>query len=334
MKSLQDFYTEQGICRTELAARLGISEAVLQTEEKLPVPTDETQQALKTAFSLPSDYFSLPTEVEKPTRTVDGRQIIYAERHKKYFFGTALVWHILVSLVLAVPVALLSYALVICRMISDTGNGGIPWITDSFILHAVSIATSVSLIGFAFSGVFLANYILKSTTLRGEIRKYQYLYWFLPSLIVSLLNAVTEQILFPLLSISTQTFSGMGVFALVSAVATVLEVVVCAACLETAVADNLSVRRRRLRIICGTAAGATFLTFLICCISDAVNGTPLTVLDWVQGIANAAVPIAAALCVGFVPAESQKPETWIFKILPLTAMLIDIPFAVAQMLIE
>ena len=73
MKSLGDFYIEQGICRTELSERLGISAETLQAEEEAPVPSEAIQQTVTASFGIPTDYFT--AEPKTPLCLKDGKPI-------------------------------------------------------------------------------------------------------------------------------------------------------------------------------------------------------------------------------------------------------------------
>lgn len=71
MKSLGDFYVEQGVCRTELAERLGISAEALQAEEEASVPSEAMQKTVTASFGIPTDYFTI--EPQTPLCLKDGK---------------------------------------------------------------------------------------------------------------------------------------------------------------------------------------------------------------------------------------------------------------------
>lgn len=332
MKSLGNFYIEQGICRTELAARLGISAEVLLAEEEAPVPSEAMQKAVTASFGIPTDYFT--AEPKAPLCLKDGKPIYDLAQLKGYFFKTAFVWLLLTELIIAVPYFLTGIVGLLDTIIR-VGQGANP--TETFLhnetfLKAELIVSSFLMTGLpAFSGIFLAKHITKRTDLQGNLKKYQYLYWALPNILtMPLLTAVTS-------FLKTRTMPGPFILLpsiiefLVTCGVFLLNVWLCAQLLDTAVTKDAAKQQRKLCLFGGWTAAAGVLSFGISCVfqvffSETAAGT----LFWAERISALVLTVAAAVCIGFVPKKSPKSETIIFKVLPLAAVLIQMPFTIIR----
>lgn len=192
MKSLQDFYVEQGICRTELSERLALPEALLQAEEEAPVPSEAIQQAITVDFGLEENWFT--AESAAPICYKDSKPIYDRAQLKGYFFKVSLVWQFVVALVVTAPFMITSIVGLFDFFIQFHAGTEIaePFFHNETFIKAELIVSSLMLIVPAFSGIFLAKHITKKTGLQGDLKKYQYLYWFLPNIIGTPLFAVTS----------------------------------------------------------------------------------------------------------------------------------------------
>lgn len=331
MKSLQDFYVEQGICRTELSAQLGISETVLQAEEELPVPSDAIQKIITAGVGLPEQYFT--SEDEVPLCFKDGKPIYDRVQLRSYFFRLSLCWQFWVGLIIAAPYMLTSIAGIFFFLAQY--NGG----TESFLQDEIFIKTDLIMSSLiqavhAVSGIFLARHITKKTGLQGSLKKYQYLYPFLPGAITTpILTAVYA--LMQTQAIQTHlVFLQTGITGLVSIVLFFVDGWLCARLLESAVAADTAKQQKTLRLFGSGAAAAGLLTFVITCVRYTVFGDAnADTLHWVQTVSETVLLVAAAICVGFAPVKSAKSETMFFKVLPLLSMLLGIPFAIAWVIL-
>lgn len=331
MKSLEDFYIEQGVCRTELSERLGISAEALQAEEEAPVPSEAIQQTVTAFFGIPTDYFT--AELKTPLCLKDGKPIYDRAQLKSYFFKVSLVWLFLVELIVAAPYLLTSIVglvEVIIRIGQD--NPTETFLHNETFLKVEMIVSSFLMTALpAFSGIFLAKHITKRTDLQGNLKKYQYLYWALPNVITAPLLTATTAFLktrtvsspFFLLQSIIEFLVTCGVF--------LLHVWLCALLLDTAVTEDAAKQQRMFRLFGGLAAAAGVLCFGISCVSKVVlSGAATDALFWVEHISKLVLTVTAAVCIGFVPRKSQKAEAIIFKVLPLAAVLIQMPFTIIR----
>lgn len=331
MKSLGDFYIEQGICRTELSERLGISAETLQAEEEAPVPSEAIQQTVTASFGIPTDYFT--AEPKTPLCLKDGKPIYDRAQLKSYFFKVSLVWLFLVELIVAAPYLLTSIVglvEVIIRIGQD--NPTETFLHNETFLKVEMIVSSFLMTALpAFSGIFLAKHIAKRTDLQGNLKKYQYLYWALPNVITAPLLTATTAFL------KTRTIPGpffllqSGIEFLVTCGVFLLNVWLCALLLDTAVTEDAAKQQRKLRRFGGWTAAASLLYFGISCVSKVVlSGAATDALFWAERISKLVLTVTAAVCIGFVPKKSPKAETLIFKVLPLAAVLIQMPFTIIR----
>lgn len=329
MKSLQDFYTEQGICRTELAAQLGLSEADLQEQEELPMPTDETQQAITADFGLAENYFT--EKGDAPICYKNGEPIVDRARLRGYFFKVSLGWQLLVNLIVVAPYLFTSIAGMVAFFVQFDAGVTEPFFQNETFIKAELLVFSLMLIFPAFSGILLARHITKKTGLQGNLKKYQYLYYFLPDVITLPLFSVTSALM------QIQTAQGafvlvqQGILFVVSVCSLLLSAWICMWLLDAATEGNAARQQKLFRLLGGFAATAGLLRFAVTCICYAVfpNSTA-DALSWSEAVLQLVLTVSTAVCIGFVPMHSQKSEAVFLKVLPLTAMLIQIPITVLR----
>lgn len=332
MKSLGDFYVEQGVCRTELAERLGISAEALQAEEEASVPSKAMQKTVTASFGIPTDYFTI--EPKAPLCLKDGKPIYDRAQLKSYFFKVSFVWLFLVELIVAVPYFLTSIVGLVDTIIR-VGQGTNPaetFLSNETFLKAELIVSSFLMTGLpAFSGIFLAKHITKRTDLQGNLKKYQYLYWALPTILTApILTAVTSFLRTRTMSLPL-TILRSGIEFLTVCGVFLLDVWLCSLLLDTAVTEDDEKHQRKLRRFGGWTTAAGVLSFGISCVFQVFfSETAAGALFWVEHISVLFLTVAAAVCIGFVPKKSPKSETIIFKVLPLAAVLIQMPFTIIR----
>lgn len=332
MKSLQDFYVEQGICRTELSERLELPEALLQAEEEAPVPSEAIQQAITVDFGLEENWFT--AESAAPICYKDSKPIYDRAQLKGYFFKVSLVWRFLVALVVTAPFVLTGIVGLVDFFVQFHAGTEIaePFFHNETFIKAELIVSSLMLILPAFSGIFLTKHITKKTGLQGDLKKYKYFYWFLPDIITAPFLTVTTTLM-QTQTMQNQLFIQQGITSLVSFCMFFLSALLCAELLDAATTEDTTKRQRALRLFGGFAAAASLLSFSVTCIRFAVfQEDTANALYWIKIVLETLLTVVAAVCIGFAPVKSQKSETVILKVLPIAAMIIDIPFTVLQVL--
>lgn len=329
MKSLQDFYVEQGICRTELAERLELSEALLQAEEESPMPSEAIQQTITADFGLAGNWFM--AENAAPICYKDGKTIYDRVQLRGYFFKVSLAWQFLVVLIVGAPFMLTSIIGLFDFFIRYDAGVTEPFFHNETFMKAEIIVASLMLIVPVFSGIFLAKHITKKTGLQGDLKKYQYLYWFLPNAIGLPLFTITSALMQIQTMQNQLLFVRQGIESFVSFCAFFFSAWLCALLLDAATAENAAKQQKGLRLFGGFAAAASLLSFSVLCIRFAVfREDTANTLYWIKTVLETVLTVSAAVCIGFIPAKSPKAEAVILKVLPIAAMLIDIPFTVLR----
>lgn len=331
MKSLQDFYVEQGVCRTELAEQLGIPEADLQAQEELSVPSEAVQAAISAGFGLAADYFT--AEAEAPICLKNGKPIYERAQLRGYFVRVSLAWQFLTLLVVFAPVFLSGLVRLFDFFLhSDFNTTEVLFRNEMFLKAELFITNALMLLAPAFSGIFLIKHITKKTSLQGDLKKYTYFYWLLPQAITAPIYTVASMLirqdgLHPL------SLGQQGVMSAVTLCTYFLNALLCARLLDAVSTETAAKRQSALRLFGGGAAAACVLRFAVTGIGQIVLQKEAgSAVQWIASAAEGVLTVAAAVLVGFVRIQNPKTEAALLKAAPLAAMLIRLPFTVWQIL--
>ena len=309
-KTLLDLRIEKGLYLKDVAEKTGIPEEELRAiEESGTVPPD-IAEILINDYCLTDTYFTVE-EVGKLT----------PQKPMKYFFKVSLIWSVIVAAIAAIPVFIIS----ICAVFFSEGMQVYNIITDvgGFLIKIISIV----------SGVFLVNYILKKTTFKGNIRKYQFLYPLLPESTVMFLSMISSWITFAWTSKmaddsfvleSPYFFVFAGAYMIMNFVSAVGVFVVpaylCAKMLDGAVNEDENERVKFFRVMATLVTISLVISMVIYIVRSVTEDFQLLLM--IKNLIGYVVGIIVAWAVALIKTDNKKIETVVYTVLPILAMIL------------
>lgn len=320
-KTLVDFRAEKGLYLKDVAEKTGIPEDELIAVEQSGTVPAELGQKIIAHYALPADYFAEPVKAQIVKKN--------PSNPLTYFFGVSIVWSIITSIIASIP----SYLSMLATSIFSFGFGGT-------MIFAFLASTPFKLFNSyfpvivnIFSGIFLANFIIKKTSYTGDIKKYQFLYPILPGapvLCVSmLLGLITQTILENSLNDLSFESSHQSMFALlgingitfiVSIITSLLASFVCAKLLYSAAFDGDEKRRKLLRTIAIFATVSYALTAIMY-VAYTITSDNYHLGMLIADVISYALGIALVWALALVKTDNKKVETVVYTVLPILAII-------------
>lgn len=288
-RTLYDFRAENSLWRSSVAEKTGIDEKILEKYEDEGTVPEEIAEVIIREYSLPQDYFTFDPRAKELRYT--------PENPLKYFFKTAILWEIFVSLLFGI----LYVPLIALQTIFPESKS---------LFSAVGIIC-LALIT-AFSGIYLSTFILKRTSYSKSIVQFDFIYPYLPSkCVIVLLSGVL------ITSFSEENMVLNSVLKIiVSVLVLVLQSVITAFLLKTRVNPDEKENRKILGII-------SVLALVSYTVYAAIA---LTKVFEIYSAVNYAVGLVLLVSVifGITVGIKKFPKAEIlwYKILPLTAMIL------------
>lgn len=309
-RTLLDFRIDKGLYIKDIAEKTGISEEELMAIEQSGTVPTEIAEILINDYCLTDTYF-----------TIEERGKLTPQKPMNYFFKVSLVWSIIVGAIGVIPLFITSF----CAAFLTDGAQTYKIITNigGFVLTVVTV----------LSGIFLANHILKKTTFKGNIKKYQFLYLLLPESTVLCVSSITawltlifeSKLLNDTIAIDNPLYllTSLGAMAisLVSTVGTfVVAAYFCAKLLNTAVTEDENERSaylRKLAIIVTVSLVIGMVVYIIRSVTE-----DFQIVKMIQNLMGYILTIVTAWAVALVKTDNKKIETVVYTVLPILAMIL------------
>lgn len=311
-KTLIEFRAEKGLYLKDVAEKIGVTEEELANVEKLNGVPDYIVEKLSVAYNLPENYF-LGEKVEQSTKPIKSL--------KSYFFKTSLLWYFVFTLILSVPVAIVTYIT--------------PFLTNlfgltvtSFVRNGLDFLADIITVGatIVYCNMF-AKHIMKKTGLSGDIYKYRYLYEVIPSGAVAAISILTALI-------STMTLKealadeskvylmqiGYVFSLIVSLILMVIAAFVMASLLNTAVMDDEILKAKRHKTMAIIVTVSSVLAYILTIYAN--NLEPFPTYDAIiRRIFVYGIYIAVAWLVYLAKDNNKTKISFAFEILPIISIV-------------
>ena len=245
----------------------------------------------------------------------------------KYFFGVSFVYSILSGIIASIP---MSTGMIINLVLSFvSGEADISTINNPIytIFNNVWIS-AVSLI----SCIIFAKFILKRTNFTGDIKKYQFLHYVIPSGVVAGFSMVSAYITeYAFLSNDDMVAAlVVEVIGLIFSLATTLiSVYISALLLKTAIEEDREKKFKTLKILAIVVTISSAIAYLLTILSysifdyDYSNSFVLIRRIFVYGLY-----IAIAWTVALTKTDDEDKNKIVFTVLPLISILHSVVFTV------
>lgn len=317
-KTLIDLRAEKGLYLKDVAENTGIPEEELAAiEQSGKVPPDIAQILIDTYY-LPDTYFAEMVISSK----------VQPKNPMKYFFGVSFVYSILSGIVAGIP---LFIGMMINFVISFVGRGEVDLSVTSNPIFTVfnSIWTSaVSLI----ACIMFANFILKRTHYTGDIKKYQFLHYAIPSGVIAAISMasayITEFTLRFKLEENIAVALGIEAIGLVFSLAvTLISIYISALLLKTAIEEDREKKFKTLKTLAIIVTVSSIIAYILTILSNVIfeysNFFVLVRRFFVYGLY-----IAVAWAVALNKTDDEKKNKIVFIILPLISILQSVVFSI------
>lgn len=319
-KTLIDFRAEKGLYLKDIAEKTGIPEDELRAVEQSGTVPPHIADILINDYYLPDTYFSefvISSKVQPKSPT-------------KYFFGVSFMYSILSGIVATIPMYI---GMIITLIVSLATRGNIDFsVTNSpifTIFNNVWIG-AVSLI----SCIIFANFILKRTNFTGDIKKYQFLHYAVPSGVVATISMGSAYITdFAFHMTSTENVTAvLGIEALgliFSLATTLISVYISALLLKTAIEEDREKKFKTLKFLAIVVTISSAIAYVLTILSysifdyDYSNYFVLIRRLFVYGLY-----IAVAWAVALTKTDDEKKNKIVFTVLPLVSILHSVVFTV------
>lgn len=320
-KTLIDLRAEKGLYLKDVAENTGIPEEELAVVEQSGTVPPDIAQILIDTYYLPDTYFSeYVITSAQPKRTM------------KYFFGVSFVYSILTGLVAGIPTFINMVYTLVATFSDINQNGTYTELStmDSPIFTVFnSIWTSAVYI---ISCIMFANFILKRTNYTGDIKKYQFLHYAIPSGVIAAFSmASASMTTLSYYMKSAENLSGaLGVEAIglvFSLISTLLGYYVHALLLKTAIEEDTEKKFRTLKKLAVFATISSILAFVITIVAFILEDT-FDVFVVIRRIFVYGLYIAVAWVVALTKTDDEKKNKIAFTVLPLISILQPIVFSI------
>ncbi len=319
-KTLIDFRAEYGLYLKDIAEKTGIPEEELMAVEQSGTVPPHIASILINDYYLPDTYFS---EIVISSK-------VQPKSPMKYFFGVSLVYSILSGIVAAIPMYV---GMMITLIVSLASRGETDFsVTGSPIFTIFySIWTSaVSII----SCIIFANFILKRTNFTGDIKKYQFLHYVIPSGVIAAISmGSTYMTEFAFRMSSTEnvtTVLGIEAIGLIFSLAvTLISVYISALLLKTAIEENCEKKFKTLKTLAIIVTVSSVIAYLLTILSYEIfdyDYSDYFVL--IRRIFIYGLYIAVAWAVALTKTDDEKKNKVVFTVLPLISILHSVVFTV------
>lgn len=312
-KTLVDFRAEQGLYLKDLATILEMSEDELRAVEESGTVPAEIEQKLILHYALPEDYFSLPAYNHVRVAPIKKSP----QNPTKYFVKVTIAYYLLSALASSVPM-FMSYIDLFVGIFNPNSNFSIMDNPIYTIFSSVwGIAVSI------FGCILFADHILKNTTFTGDIKKYQFLHYAIPSGAIAFVSMVTAFITThtfdPVTGVNATYFLWQGFNLIVSLISMALVVAIDVKLLNTAIEEDNAKKQKTLKTFAIIVTISSVLAFVLTIVSQILL-QDFRILVIVRRIFVYGLYIAVAWAVAFTNPDDEKKCKIAYTILPLVSI--------------
>ena len=330
---IYELRTQKGLSQKELGAILGVSnKAVSKWETGTAIPKTETLIKLAEVFGISTEELintackgeenRIQNENEAPEITPEqvneGIEITNKSKNMKvYFFKTSLIWYIILSLILSAPISINAFITPHLSGLSGT-------VMRDVLDILVDVITVV--INIIYCNIF-AKYIMKKTGLSGDIFKYRYLYYVIPSGVVagiSILSGLVTTLTYTIIiDDATKSFLfpvAGGINIVLSVIPIVLVPIVMTNLLNTAIMSDAEQKTKTHKTMAIIVTISCVFALVLTIFANTLEMYPIydTII---RRIFIYGVYISIAWLVCFVKNDDKKKGEIVFTILPLISIL-------------
>ncbi|MBR5203180.1 MAG: hypothetical protein IKW45_07935 [Clostridia bacterium] len=320
-KTLVDFRAEQGLYLKDLAAILEMDEEELRAVEESGTVPAEIGQRLILHYALPENYFLSSVYNDKGSTP---------ENPTKYFIKITIIYYLLSALASSVPM-FASYIELFVGIFNPESNFSI---IDNPIYTAFSSIWSiaVSILGC----ILFADYLLKNTTFTGDIKKYQFLHYSIPSGMIAFISMVTAFITThtfdPVTGVNETYFLWQGFNFIVSLISMALVVAIHVKLLNTAIEEENAKKQKTLKTFAIIVTVSSVLAFVLTIISQILL-QDFRILVIIRRIFVYGLYIAVSWAVALVNPDDENKCKIAYTILPLVSICHSIIFTIIGLFI-
>lgn len=322
-KTLVDFRAEKGLYLKDVAENTGIPEEELKAVEESGAVPPHIAQILIDTYYLPDTYFAELVIQSK----------VQPKSPMKYFFGVSFVYSILSGIVAGIPLYIGMIINLIVSLVgrevvnfSATGNP-IFTIFNSIWMSAVSLIACI----------MFANFILKRTHYTGDIKKYQFLHYAIPSGVVAAFSMASASMttLSYYLNSDENLAGALGVEAIglvFSLTSALVGYYVHALLLKTAIEEDTENKFKTLKKLAIFTTVSSVLALVITIVAFVLEDN-FDVFVVIRRIFVYGLYIAVAWAVALTKTDDEKKNEIVFTILPLISILHPIVFSIIDEII-
>lgn len=342
---IYELRTQKGLSQKELGAILGVSnKAVSKWETGTAIPKTETLIKLAEVFGISTEELlntvckgdesqleHIQNEKDVPHEITLGQANVRVEETNKsiknlkaYFFKTSLIWYIILVLILSAPVSISAF-------ITPNLSGLSGTVMRDALDILVDVVTVV--INIMYCNMF-AKYIMKKTGLNGDIFKYRYLYYVIPSGVVagiSILSGLVTTLAYTIIiDDATKSFLlpvAGGINIVLSVISIVLVPIVMTSLLNTAIMSDAERKTKTHKTIAVIVTISCVFALALTIFANTLEMYPIydTII---RRIFIYGVYIAIAWLVCFVKNDDKKKGEIVFTILPLISILDSLVYGI------
>ena len=305
-KTLIDFRAEKGLYLKDVAEKTGIPEDELRAVEESGTVPPQIAEIIINDYHLTDTYFSVE-EIGKLT----------PQNPTKYFLKVTIIYTILETLVVSVPM-LVAFVNTSLKTFTPSGNG-LPFMDSSVYTIFTSLWGVVVAI---LSCILFADYILKRTTFKGDIKKYQFLHNSIPNgtiAFVSMLIAFMTTMGAKGGDINNTYFIWQFLSGIISWVAIGLIIAIQVKLLKTAIEPDVSKKQNVLKTFAIIATISSVLAFALNVVSQIILNE-FSIMLLVRRFFVYGLDVAVIWAVALVNPDDEKKCKFAYTILPLIAI--------------
>ena len=313
-KTLIDFRAEKGLYLKDVSETTGIPEEELRAIEESGTVPPEIAEILINDYHLTDTYFTVE-EIGKLT----------PENPTRYFLKISIVFYVLSALAAGVPMLVTFVELILKPFIPSLNDFPITYSLIYTVLSSVW-AIVISILGY----ILFANYILKHTTFKGDIKKHQFLHHSIPSGVIAFISMATACI---------TTFSSKSadinnsfllwqlINGIISWIAIGLAIAIHVKLLNTAIENDISKKQKTFKTFAIIVTISSVLAFALTIISQILL-QDFNIFVIIRRIFVYGFYIAIAWAVALTNPDDEKQNKIAFTILPLISICQSFVFTV------
>ena len=313
-KTLLDLRIEKGLYLKDVAEKTGIPEEELRAVEESGTVPPQIAEILINDYCLTDTYFSVE-EIGKLT----------PENPAKYFLKVTIVYYLLIALLESIPM-FASYVEIFFNTFGETESVSI---TDNPIYITFTSVWSIAVS--LFGCILFANHILKRTTLKGDIKKYQFLHYSIPSGMIAFVSMITAFITThtfdPVTGVNGTYFLWQLVNGIIAWVTIGLTIAIHVKLLNTAIEEDNAKKQKTLKAFAIVVTISSVLAFVLTIISQILL-QDFRILVIIRRIFVYGLYIAVAWAVALVNPDDEKKCKIAYTILPLISICHSIIFTI------